>query len=107
MVGHCRWSRGACVLAGAIQAACAVEHAVIYRLLLRRGRAWRLRERTKAWVLLGDMLACMLLMMLVRCGALPARKTCTAAATCWCSEGSAKLPGALSSFQELVILKLG
>ena len=67
MVSNCRWSRGPCILAGAIQATCAVEHAVIYRLLLLRGRVWRLRERTKAWMLLGDMLACMLLMMLVRC----------------------------------------
>ncbi|CAL8465669.1 g5205 [Coccomyxa elongata] len=66
MVGNCRWSRGPCVLAGAIQAACAVEHAAIYSVLVWRGRAWRLPERTKAWVLLGDMLACMLLMMLVR-----------------------------------------
>ena len=66
MVGNCRWSRGPCILAGAIQGACAVEHALIYRFLLLRGRAWRLRERTKAWILLGDMLACMLLMMLVR-----------------------------------------
>ncbi len=70
MGGNCRWSRGPCVLAGAIQAACAVEHAAIYIVLVRRGRAWRLCERTKAWVLLGDMLACMLLMMLVRCVAL-------------------------------------
>ena len=63
---YCRWSTAACVAVGSIQAACAAEHATFQWLLLTRWRNRRLQETAKAWVMLTNLVVCMLLAMLVR-----------------------------------------
>ncbi len=65
-LGNCHWSRTACAAVAIIQGGCAAEHMVLQWLLSTRWRCSRLREKTKAWFLLGDIVACMFIMMLVR-----------------------------------------